>query len=169
MKSDLLCQEASASSPAAPSGETGKTAHGKARSWGSCHPWPCTGAPWGTLELLGTEAPWRAREQLPWGSAGLCGAAQPGRGAEPPHAVRTSPGCIFRQKTWRNFFFSSFASKLWLSSEPSGTLQAPCPAPAPARVLLDPHQQLPCRACGEQRPDKQQTICAGDNNRCHLG
>lgn len=157
MKSDLLCQEASASSPAAP---WGKAAQGKAHSWGSCHPWPCTGALQGA-GAAGHRGSVVSTEQLLQGSVALAR-----RGAA--HAEQNKPCCISRHKTCRNFF-SSFASSPWLSSEPSRTRQAPCPAPAPVRVLLDPHEQLPCRAHGNHGPDKQQTICAGDNNRCHLG
>lgn len=141
MKSDLLCQEASASSPAAPSGETGKTIQGKAHSWGSCHPWPHTGAPVGSWSRRAQRHRGEHREQLPGGSVGQRGPSAArscqGRGCSTPS--KTSPGCIFRQQTWRNFFFFSFASKPWLSSEPCGTRRAPCPAPAPLWVLVGPH------------------------------
>lgn len=184
MKSDLLCQEASASSPAAPSGGNGENNPRKSTFLGRQPPQALRRCLGGFPEAVGHRARHGERRcrgpRLPRGSARAArrGAAKDGTA---PREGKQAPGCIFRWKTRRIFFFfCCFANNPSFSRALRNALRsAASPCPVPPRgcnggwVLLDlwatADSSHPAEPMETICADKWKTICARDSNHYHLG
>jgi len=130
MKSDLPCQEPPRQLHLR--GERGKQPQGRHGPGEAAAPGPAPvprsdpDAAGHRAALPGSPAPTGLRAGSPaWGARR--GAAKDGTA---PREGKQAPGCIFRQKTWRIFFFFSFANNPSLSREPSARCCALRPAPA---------------------------------------
>lgn len=162
MKSDLLRQEASASSPAAPSEATGSGKQPEASTLpGKQPPRVPQRSLGGVPEAAGHGGCHGEHRPLPGTPApvGFCAGAQPGEhGTGLLHEGKLAPGCIFRQKAWRGFFLFSFAKDQQRALQ---KLHRSTPSPCPVLprgchrgwVSLDlrgrGRQQPPCRARGK--------------------
>lgn len=132
MKSDLLCQEASASSPAAPSwGKRGKQPEEKHISAGSSCPSAAPAAP--AVPNAAGHSKRRGEHRARCRRAGPSGFAWAAAKDQAALANQTRHQALPPGETLEDFFSLSFAGDAWSRHEPPVPRSSPRPAP---RVLL---------------------------------